>query len=93
VSKLRTFLLCLDEIHAEVVDHFIAARLHDVDGSKCSVWSGVFTDGTRYGVLWDSPVSELFGLPEDFPELVLAEEAVENEWLQVVPEPEKGGEE
>jgi hypothetical protein len=83
----RTFLICLDELHAEAVDQFIAARLHDVDGSKCSAWSGVFTDGTRYGVLWASPVSDLFGLPEDFPELVLADEAVENEWSEVVPEP------
>lgn len=84
---MRTFLICDDEIHAEVVDNFIAARLHDVDGSKCSAWSGVFTDGTRYGVLWDSPASDLFGLPEDFPELVLATETEVDEWELAEPAP------
>ena len=80
---MKTYLICLDEIHAEVVDQFIAARLREVDGSKCSSWSGVFTDGARYAVLWGSPVSDLFGLPEDFPELKLASNG---EWALLEPE-------
>lgn len=84
----RTFLVCENEGHAEVVDEVIAARLRDTDGTVCNGWSGVYSDGTRYGVLWASPVSELFGVPEDFPELELVEDEAD-EWEPVPPpEPE-----
>lgn len=85
---MRKYLICLDEVHAGVVDQFIAAWLHDIDGSQCSSWSGVFTDGTRYAVLWDTPASNLFGLPEDCPELKLASSG---DWTLVVAENEEGG--
>ena len=84
---MKTYLICLDELHAEVVDQFIAAHLRDVDGSRCSSWSGVFTDGTRYGVLWAAPVSNLFGLPEDFPELKLVSDG---DWTLMAAEHEEG---
>lgn len=84
---MRTFLVCQDELHAELVDQLVFARLQDEEGAFGACWSGVYTDGTRYGILWAAPVSSLFGVPEDFPELVLVEDAAE-EWTLVVPEAE-----
>lgn len=88
-DSVRTFLVCADELHAEVVDALVFSRLRDVDGTCGSEWSGVWTDGTRYGIVWAAPVSELFGQPEDFPDLVLVED-VDDEWTLVVPEAQEG---
>ena len=94
MSTPRQFLLCLDETHADVVDQFIAARLRDVDGSKCSSWSGVWTDGERFGVVWAAPASDLFGTPEEDPSIVIADEVITDgvsdweEYVPPVPEPE-----
>jgi hypothetical protein len=93
----RSFLLCESPEHAEVVDHLIAERLREVDGSKCSQWSGTYSDGERYGVLWASPASELFGLPYDpitgegdesivIAEEVFDEESGESDWSSFVVE-------
>jgi hypothetical protein len=89
----RAFLLCTDETHADLVDQFVAERLRDVDGSKCSQWSGIYTDGERFGVLWANPASALFGTPEDDPSVQLATEVIDTEgvsdWEAYVPqEPE-----
>lgn len=83
----KTFLVCQDELHAELVDQLVFARLQDEEGAFGANWSGVWTDGTRYGILWAAPVSTLFGVPEDFPELVLVEDA-DDSWTLFVPEPE-----
>jgi hypothetical protein len=88
MSSPRQFLLCLDEIHAEVVDQFIATKLREEDGSKCSQWSGVWTDGERFGVVWAAPASDLFGTPEDDPSVQLATEIITDgvsDWEQYVP--------
>jgi hypothetical protein len=81
----RQILLRESPEHADLVDQLIFARLQDVDGSHGNGWSGVLTDGTRYGVLWASPVSDLFGLPEDFPELQLVEESPDSPWIALTP--------
>jgi hypothetical protein len=93
MSRPRTFLLADDALHGLVVDQLIAERLRDVDGSKCSHWSGVYSDGERFGVLWAAPASSLFGVPiTDDPEngdpsLVLAVETFDaedvSEWQEV----------
>ena len=89
---MKIFLLCDSPEHAEVVDQLIMERLRDVDGNKGAQWSGVYTDGTRYGVLWASPASELFGNPEEDPSLQLATEVITDgvsDWGQLeAPEPE-----
>ena len=82
---MRTILLCDSPEHATVVDQLVFARLQDEEQAVGNGWSGVLTDGTRYGILWAAPVSTLFGIPEDFPELVLVEEAEEGEWETYVP--------
>lgn len=76
---MRTFLLAADENHAEVLDAIVFAKLQDEQGAQGVGWSGVWTDGQRFGILWEAPVSDLFGLPEDFPDLVLVED-VNEEW-------------
>lgn len=85
---MKTILVCDSAEHAELVDQLVFARLQEAEGARGNGWSGVLTDGTRYGILWGSPVSDLFGLPEDFPELVLVEETQGIPWSDFVPEPE-----
>lgn len=89
----RQFLLCDDELHAEVVDTVIMSRLVESDGNRGTRWSGVYTNGTQYGVLWANPASALFGVPitddpvDGDPSVVLATESEAGEWTEVVPEP------
>ena len=84
MSGLRTFLVCDSELHAEVVDQLVFAKLQD-EGAAGGFWSGIWTDGTRFGILWEDPVSDLFGLPADFPELVLVED-VNEAWTIAMPD-------
>ena len=86
---MRTILLCESPEHAELVDQLVFARLQDEEQANGNGWSGVLTDGERYGILWAAPVSTLFGVPEDFPELQLVEDEA-GEWVTYVPEPEVG---
>lgn len=79
------YLVCENALHAKFVDELIMCRLRDVDDSKGSQWSGVFTDGERFGVLWDAPVEALFGSSEEDPSIVLAE----GEWELVEETPEE----
>ena len=81
----RTYLVCASYEHADFVDQLVMARLIDVEKATGSAWSGVWTDGTRYGILWAAPVSTLFGVPEDFPELVLVDEDDAEPWELVQP--------
>ena len=85
---MKTILVCDSPEHAELVDKLVFARLQEEEQAVGNGWSGVLTDGTRYGILWAAPVSDLFGLPEDFPELQLIEETEDNQWTTFVPEPE-----
>lgn len=84
---MNTYLLCDSPEHADVVDQFIMERLRDIDGSKGSQWSGVYTNGTSFGVLWAAPASSLFGVPiaEDpengDPSVVVEEEAIDENGL------------
>ena len=76
-----TYLICESAAHAELVDGLIFARLQDVDNAHGAGWSGVYTDGVRFGVLWASPASDLFGEPElDGLEVVEADD-----WIPVPP--------
>ena len=56
-----TILVCDSPEHAEIVDALVFARLQEVDGTQGARWSGIYTDGERFGIAWASPVSELFG--------------------------------
>ena len=60
-SAGMNYLVCQSAEHAELIDGLIFARLQDVDNAHGSGWSGVYTDGTRFGVLWAFPASDLFG--------------------------------
>lgn len=82
------FLICQDEVHADLVDHLIMDMLREKYGARGSNWSGIFYEESkdRYAVLWGSPVSDLFG-PEDVdPSLVVVEGelVVRNDKGQVV---------
>lgn len=76
MSALKTFLLCDSPEDGIAVDGLIMEYLREVDGSKASQWSGVYTDGTRFGVLWQAPANIVFGSTEDHPELLFAEEII-----------------
>ncbi len=77
--KTKTYLKCVDAVHADFVDQFVAEHLRMERGTHCNAWSGVYTDGESYGILWAAPVSDIFGVPEDFPELELVEDS-EDAW-------------
>lgn len=49
---------------AAAADKSVVAYLHQKDGSLGSQWSGVFTNGTQFGILWDSVVGEALGVTE-----------------------------
>lgn len=88
MSSPQTFLLCDSIEHAEVVDTFIMESLRERDGAQGSSWSGVWTDGVSFGVLWADPASNLFGDPEEDPSLILIED-IADEWsLMEPPDPE-----
>ena len=78
-----SILICESLEHAEVVDAIIAEAVRDWDGTHCTRWSGTFTDGTRFGVLWGEPATSLFGLPEEGGYSI--EESSEG-WTEVQPE-------
>jgi hypothetical protein len=85
-----TILICVSLAHAEVVDALITEAVRDSDGTQCTRWSGCYTDGSRFGVLWGEPAASLFRLPED-EELEVVERT--DEWAEVpapVTEQEEG---
>lgn len=77
------FLICEDADHAAAIDAMIFDHLRDQDGARGGSWSGVYTDGTRYGVLWDSPASGLFGDPATDPSIVVFDD-VDGDWSPYV---------
>jgi hypothetical protein len=83
---MRSFLVADSENHAEILDQLVFLALQENGPTGGGGWSGVWTDGERFGILWEAPVSDLFGVPEDFPELVLVED-VNEEWTFAMPEP------
>lgn len=83
---MKIFLECDSAEHADVVDQFIMELLRERDGAQGSRWSGVWTDGVSYGVLWASPASELFGDPESDPSISLFED-IADEW-EPLPDPD-----
>lgn len=85
---MKTILVCDSAEHAELVDQLVFARLQEVEGAQGNGWSGVLTDGTRYGILWAAPVSDLFGVHEDFPELVLVKDEA-GAWITWTPPAEE----
>lgn len=81
----RQFLVTDTPEHSEMLDQFIMEHLRETDGSTGSSWSGVYTDGTQYGVLWAAPASALFGDPKDDPSVVVIEETEDLPWIRFVP--------
>lgn len=79
---MKSYLECDSPEHAEVVDQFIMESLRDRFGTQGSEWSGVWTDGVSYGVLWANPASELFGSPEDDPSIVIIDD-INEEWTRL----------
>ena len=91
-----TYLICDSFEHAELCDAIVCESLRDSDGNKGARWSGVYTDGTRFGIVWAPEVSAVFGSPEDNPAVVIAEAVADAEgifdWQEVLPpEPAQTG--
>lgn len=85
---MKQYLECDSPEHAEIVDRFIMESLRDRYGTQGSEWSGVWTDGMSYGVLWAAPATQLFGTPEDDPSVIVIDDEAE-EWTRLeVPDPE-----
>ena len=91
--SLRTFILCDSADHANTVDTLIMDFLRERDNAKGGQWSGIFVrDDGIFGILWDSPGSDVFGNAEDDPLIILDEEVVAEDgasnWSTFVPDPE-----
>lgn len=83
MSTPLQFLICADELHSQVVDGLICEYLRDVDGNKGSRWSGVYTAGGRFGVVWDSLVAALFAETEVEIATALLDEQGRSNWTEV----------
>lgn len=80
----RIYLVASDELHAETLDAIVFSTLEDKSGTRGIEWSGVWTDGGRFGILWDSPAHAVFGDPEENSELILVEEDDAEPWTKVI---------
>jgi len=81
-----TYLICDSYEHAEVCDGIVCESLRDADGNRGARWSGVYTNGTQFGIVWAPEVAAVFG------EEALVIEDVDGEWTEVLPpEPEPQG--
>jgi len=87
MSTPNQYLVCLDANHAAAVDALVIARLRRLDGNKGSSWSGVFTDGLRFGILWAAPVSAIVADGEVVEEVF--DEAGVSNWQPVPPPAEE----
>lgn len=93
---MKQFLMCDTADHAAAVDHLVMEHLRETEGARGSSWSGVYTDGSRFGVLWAGPVALVFGSPQSVdnpsgdPSLQIVTESLDgagvSDW-QPVPEP------
>lgn len=63
----RRFLLCASAEAAATRDAEACAFFRAHDGNRGSQWSGVYTDGTRYGIEWDEQLERVFGAAENLP--------------------------
>lgn len=85
----RQYLICTDADHAAAVDLVVMDYLREVDNARGSSWSGVYTDGDRYAILWGEPVAAVFGDPADDPALVIVDDTLDAEgksiWSIYVP--------
>lgn len=81
---MNTYLTFPTLEEAAQADAKVAQYLRDKEGSKCSQWSGVYTDGKVYGILYDAAVEAagVTGDPETNPALVITSEG---EWVPYTP--------
>jgi len=90
----RSFLVCQDYAHAELVDQLVLLKWQELTGDVANSWSEVYSDGERFGIYWGAPVSDLFGFPPSTehpagdPSLVIVEDT-EGVWEVVRPELEQ----
>jgi hypothetical protein len=53
---MRTFITFPTPEEAAQADTKVAQYLREKEGSKCSQWSGIYTDGKVFGILYDATV-------------------------------------
>jgi hypothetical protein len=75
---MRTFLKCLDQNHAEVVDKWVLMDYTALNGGSSVAYSGVYAKAglvrDTYAIVWDENVAKAFADSEGSPELVLIDE-------------------
>lgn len=67
-------LICgtLDQALARDVQ--ICASLRSEDGNKGSRWSGAYTDGSRFGIIWASEVAAVVGDPDQDSSIIVVDD-------------------
>lgn len=88
----RRFLLCPSHEDAAARDAEACAYFREHDGNRGSQWSGVYTDGTRFGIEWDDQLERVLGPAENLPlATAVADEDGTLDWQPLPPptQPEK----
>lgn len=53
---MKTIIICESLEAAQNLNAEIVAYLHENEGSLCSSWSPIYTDGTQFGLVYGAPV-------------------------------------
>ncbi len=77
---MKTIVLADSPEAALELDHRVFAHLQEEEGVAGNGWSGVLTDGTRFGMLWGDPVAQTLAGTT----YVLVEETEDNPWWYYV---------
>lgn len=77
---MRTFVLADSPEAALELDHRVFAYIEQEQGVAGNGWSGVYTDGTRFGILWGEPVEQVLAGTS----YTLVEETAEDVWSSYV---------
>lgn len=77
---MKTILICDSLEHAEVVDGVLFCIAEDEEGAHGNGWSGVYTDGSLFGVLFAPFVAAALEIPENDPAIV---EDFDGDWKPV----------
>jgi hypothetical protein len=79
---MNQYLILPTYAEAAALDQQVMQHLRATQNANGSSWSGVFSDGTQFAILWDEPVAAVTGGTESNPALVITSEG---EWVPYTP--------
>ena len=76
---MQTYIQFPDYATAHAADLRAFAFLKNTENANGAQWSGVFTDGTRYGILFDADIAGAFSIVE------LQNSIAADDWIAAIP--------